>query len=129
MTAVSKNENAELRNLQSLATQSHSSLGSNSIVQLLDHFTHRSPNGLHQCLVLELLGPPASTVLGDYYSGNDFLPAKVVLKMSRQLLRAISYLHRAGYAHGGMTQNKNLITLLAVLSKRIRCLLSATDLQ
>ena len=69
------------------------------IVQLLDFFDHRGPNGLHQCLVLELHGPTVTDVLTA--KPRRYLDTKVVLRMSKQLLEAIRLIHDAGMAHGG----------------------------
>lgn len=71
------------------------------IVQLLDCFSHHGPNGIHQCLVLELLGPVVDIVLADYNEGCDNLDPDFVLRMSTQLLRAIKFIYRAGMCHGG----------------------------
>jgi serine/threonine protein kinase len=72
------------------------------IVQLLDSFVHQGPNGEHQCLVFELLGPTVDFVVADYYGGGDRLEDTTVLRVTRQLLQALAGIHRAGYAHGGL---------------------------
>lgn len=73
----------------------------NYIVQLLDSFSHHGPNGIHQCLVFELLGPAVDIVLQDYSEGCDKLDPEIILRMSTQLLRAIKFIHSAGMCHGG----------------------------
>ena len=73
------------------------------VVQLLDSFVHEGPNGEHQCLVFELLGPTVESVVHDYHEGGDSLEAETVLKVTRQLLQALAALHRTGYAHGGLS--------------------------
>ena len=73
----------------------------NYIVQLLDDFSHHGPNGIHQCLVLELLGPAVGIVLADYHEGRDKLDPEIIFRMSTQLLRAIKFIHNAGMCHGG----------------------------
>ena len=98
MTADSRKESRELRNLQSLAGHSQGKY----IVQLLDEFLHHGPNGSHQCLVFELLGPSLGAVITVYHDGGDNLEPEIVLKMSQQLLQAIAFIHDLGYAHGGM---------------------------
>ena len=64
MTADSQ-VSRELQNLRHLEKHSQGSLSSNYIVQLLDSFMHEGPNGDHQCLVFELLGPSVDKVLAD----------------------------------------------------------------
>ncbi|KAF4628859.1 hypothetical protein G7Y89_g9299 [Cudoniella acicularis] len=74
---------------------------SENIVRLQNHFTHRGPNGTHQCLVFELLGPNIDVVVEDYHMVGDPLEPEILLKMTRQLLQTVDALHKAGYAHGG----------------------------
>jgi serine/threonine-protein kinase SRPK3 len=71
------------------------------IIELLDSFTHRGPNGNHQCLVFELLGPTIDHVVADYGICEDRLEPEVILKVTRQLLHAVASMHKAGCAHGG----------------------------
>lgn len=73
-------------------------------VQLLDCFHHTGPNGTHNCLVTELLGPPLSNMLECYeYRGQTFRP-DTILRASCQMLDALDFCHQAGIAHGGMTE-------------------------
>lgn len=72
-------------------------------VRLLDCFHHTGPNGTHNCLVMELLGPSLSDVLECYdYREETFRP-DTVLRASCQLLDALAFFHQEGFAHGGMT--------------------------
>lgn len=73
MTADSTKESSELRNLRSLAGHSKGCLSSRCIVQLLEDFLHQGPNGCHQCLVFELLGPSVDAVARDYHEFGDRL--------------------------------------------------------
>ncbi|KAK4138477.1 kinase-like protein [Trichocladium antarcticum] len=74
------------------------------LVQLLDAFAHQGPNGKHQCLVFELLGPTVDTVVADYYGGDpEPLEATTILRITRQLLQTLAALHKAGYAHGDVS--------------------------
>lgn len=52
------------------------------IFQLLDDFAHDGPNGVHQSLVLELLGPTVDMVLTDYSKGKDKLQPEEILGIS-----------------------------------------------
>ena len=100
-TADSSKQSRELHNLQSLAADSHRNPQSKYIVQLLDHFFHQGPNGTHQCLVFELLGPTVDAVVEDIHQGEDVLEPENILRVSKQLLEAITYMHEIGYTHGG----------------------------
>ena len=66
-------------------TVSQESLSSKHIVQLL---VHQGPNGQHQCLVFELLGPTVASVLASRH-----LETNVILRMSKQLLETIRFIH------------------------------------
>jgi serine/threonine-protein kinase SRPK3 len=94
-------ESQEIRNLQLLKERSQESLYRKYIVQLLDSFVHQGPNGQHQCLVFELLGPTVARIIGEYIEANETIEPRVILRMSEQLLEAIEFIHDAGMGHGG----------------------------
>ncbi|KAI1252328.1 hypothetical protein MGN70_006903 [Eutypa lata] len=72
-------------------------------VRLLDCFHHTGPNGTHNCLVMELLGPSLSDVLECYdYREETFRP-DTVLRASCQLLDALAFFHQEGFAHGDVS--------------------------
>ncbi|KND91968.1 Serine/threonine-protein kinase SKY1 [Tolypocladium ophioglossoides CBS 100239] len=81
-TADSSSPSQELSTLQS----EQRSGASEYIAQLLDSFIHVGPNGVHQCLVSELLGPSVDTVVADYHAGGDRLEPENILRITRQLL-------------------------------------------
>ncbi|KAE8312897.1 kinase-like domain-containing protein [Aspergillus transmontanensis] len=60
--------------------------------KVLDNFSHEGPNGVHQCLVFELLDPSVDRVLADYCEGHDKLCPETVLRMST-----------AGMCHGDIS--------------------------
>lgn len=77
-----------------------------NVVRLLDSFLHTGvtgPNGTHQCLVLELLGPSVHHVIRNDYSPEDPLGSYTILRITRQLLQGLASVHAAGYAQGGKT--------------------------
>lgn len=100
MTADTQ-DSRELHNLKFLERRSAGSLSSGYIVQLLDFFIHKGPNGDHQCIIFELLGPSVDRVLADYHQGRDTLDPQTILRMSKQLLKAVEFIHSAGMCHGG----------------------------
>ncbi|CAG8280269.1 unnamed protein product [Penicillium salamii] len=79
----------EIQTLEFL--ESHGGLSSNYLVQLLDSFTHMGPNGAHQCLVY-------------YFFDHEELELEIILRISEQLLKAVSFMHSAGMSHGGIYQ-------------------------
>lgn len=87
---------------------------------MLDQFQLEGPNGTHECLVLELLGPSIPDVL-DVRFKDDRLPAKLAKRVARQALLGLDYLHKYGIGHGGMLSGQgfqfsktNLLVLFAV---------------
>ena len=46
--------------------------GKKHVMQLLDHFEHTGPNGIHTCLALEVLGPSVGST-AERYQSNRFL--------------------------------------------------------
>jgi serine/threonine-protein kinase SRPK3 len=92
-------QSRELLNLQSLQEK----YPSQHLVQLLDSFIHQGPNGSHQCLVFELLGPTVDFVVTRYREDGESLEPETILRLTKQLLQSIAYLHKAGYAHGGQS--------------------------
>ncbi|KAJ5085091.1 hypothetical protein N7532_009862 [Penicillium argentinense] len=93
----------ELQMLKHLESYSRKELSSNYVVQLLDAFTHEGPNGVHQCLVFELLGPSVDKVLSDYHESHESLCPETIFRMSTQLLKAIRFIHSAGICHGDVS--------------------------
>ena len=69
MMDLSKNKGQkEIDILQTLYAHAEGDPGSQRIVKLLDHFIHEGPNGKHQCLVFELLGPSVKAIIKEYQS-------------------------------------------------------------
>lgn len=75
--------------------------GSKYIVRLLDEFLLEGPNGCHQCLVFDLLGPTVNTMVDDAHHFGERLETDIIIRVSIQILKAVAFMHKAGYAHGG----------------------------
>ena len=73
--------------------------GKKHIVQLLDHFYHEGPNGIHLCLVLEFLGPSVISETENYPSNR--LPGNIAREASKQIVHGLQYIHAIGIMHGG----------------------------
>lgn len=67
---------------------------------MLDHFECKGPNGSHDCLVLELLGPSVSNLLEEHFHGER-LPGKLAKSIARQALLGLDLLHQQRIGHGG----------------------------
>ncbi|MCJ1470982.1 hypothetical protein MMC07_009630, partial [Pseudocyphellaria aurata] len=90
----------EVQILEHLSNGPANHPGKKHIIQLLDRFEHEGPNGTHQCLVLELLGPDVLSE-AELYSSNR-LPGKIAWEASRQTIQALDYIHANGVAHGDL---------------------------
>ena len=90
-TAMAKDEVTLLRKVK----EGH--LGSRHVVQLLRNFEQWGPNGKHQCLVLELLGP---SLLSCIQQNKGGLPLNKVREVMSQVLQGLDFLHSsAGIIH------------------------------
>jgi len=65
-----------------------------------DHFQLDGPNGIQDCLVLDILGSSAGDLLDQYFC-NERLPAKLAKRIAKQTLVGLCALHDRGIAHGG----------------------------
>jgi serine/threonine-protein kinase SRPK3 len=74
--------------------------GSEFVVQLIDEFEHIGPNGVHRCIISEVLGPPASSDIEDLYPKEEY-PIDVAKRMVTQIARGLEYLHHCGVVYGG----------------------------
>lgn len=72
-----------------------------------DHFSLQGPNGTHQCLVLELLGPQVSP--GIWIEMDN--PGPVLRKFCLQAAQALKFLYQNGVCHGGIVHIRPLIQL------------------
>ncbi|KAJ5920739.1 hypothetical protein N7454_009272 [Penicillium verhagenii] len=115
MTADSE-ASRELHNIRHLERECPGNLSSMYIVQLFDAFLHEGPNGVHQCLVLELLGPSVNHVLRDYSdSPDDPLEPEIILRISTQVIKAVRFIHSSGMCHGDVSDHNMAFTCTAIL--------------
>jgi len=86
-----KNQPKEADVLQHIAQANPQHPGHSHIVQILDSFVHKGPNGEHSCIVFEALGQ--SVLSFQKSSERGQLPLDVVRTIARQLLLALDYIH------------------------------------
>ena len=83
--SISKSENdggnREAQILKKLAA-SHPS--PQHIMRMLDDFNLEGPNGIHKCLVLELLGPSVPDIIETHFSDGR-LPGKLAMDLRKKL--------------------------------------------
>lgn len=85
-----------------------------TFVRLLDCFVHEGPNGKHNCLVTELLGPALRNVMALYKEMDLVLRPDTILRSSQQLFEAIGFAHQAGLAHGDVSAANVVFTCNAL---------------
>ncbi|OBT63363.1 hypothetical protein VE03_07236 [Pseudogymnoascus sp. 23342-1-I1] len=110
MSAESTEKSREICNLLALSNSSQEGLAAHYIVQLLDEFTHDGPNGTHECLVFELLGPTVAFIVEEFHATSEKLEPEVILRMSGQLLQATAFIHGARLVHGDINSRNIAFT-------------------
>ncbi|KAG6244467.1 hypothetical protein E4U24_005103, partial [Claviceps purpurea] len=97
---VSKVEHGrELRILRALSAPPKDHPGSSYVNQMLDHFILVGPNGTHNCLVLELVGPNVQEFV-EVYCIDGRLPSRLAKLFAKQTLQGIDYLAANNIGHG-----------------------------
>jgi serine/threonine-protein kinase SRPK3 len=91
----------EIKVLRSLSNSKSERAHSHNVVSMLHNFQLRGPNGLHECIVLELLGPSIRDLL-DVRFGGERLPGRAAKSVAKQTLLGLDYLHKRKIGHGGM---------------------------
>ncbi|KAL4968651.1 serine protein kinase [Aspergillus stella-maris] len=86
--------------------------GKNHVLQLLDQFEHKGPNGLHLCLVFPvMMSDGQAMTIREKPRYPDY-----VREISNQILLGLSYLHDQGLIHGDLQPANILFTLGSDLS-------------
>ncbi|OBT68843.1 CMGC/SRPK protein kinase [Pseudogymnoascus sp. 23342-1-I1] len=116
MTAEMTVTSREIRWYDALGECHPDSLSSHYIAQLLDKFTTDGPNGKHLCLIFELLGPNVRTIVKSEYKDRTNIDPETILRMSKQALKALTFVHQRGFAHGDIS-TKNMAFTAKNLSK------------
>lgn len=91
-------DSRELSILLYLSKMDTNHLGRNNVLQLLDHFELRGPNGLHLCLVFPvMMSDGEAMTVREKPRHSDY-----VREISKQILRGLNFIHDQGLIHGGM---------------------------
>ncbi|TBU29016.1 kinase-like protein [Dichomitus squalens] len=98
----------ELEIMKTLRDTNPHAPGHSHICHILDNFTYEGPHGKHICLVLEPMG---FSVLDIYCGFKAEMPLFLVKRISKQLLRALQYMHDdCGIVHTDLKPD-NILTI------------------
>ncbi|KAF9926517.1 serine/threonine protein kinase, CMGC group [Linnemannia zychae] len=98
----------EIKLLEKVVKANPNAPGRKYVVELLDHFVHRGPNGSHVCMVFEVLGENLLSVIKRYR--NKGIPARLVQQILYQVLMGLDYMHReCGIIHTDLKPENVLV--------------------
>ncbi|KAJ5618831.1 hypothetical protein N7510_002815 [Penicillium lagena] len=100
----------EIKLLSRIVQAKPSHPGRKHVVSLLDSFEHKGPNGVHVCMVFEVLG---ENLLGLIKRWNHRgIPMPLVKQITKQVLLGLDYLHReCGIIHTDLKPENVLIEI------------------
>ncbi|KAF8488912.1 kinase-like domain-containing protein [Gautieria morchelliformis] len=76
--------------------------GQEFLVEYLDDFKVEGPNGTHQCIVTEVLGPSIGADIEEIYGPEERYPIEIAKNVVAQIMRGVAYLHSCGVVHGDL---------------------------
>ncbi|KAJ5240623.1 uncharacterized protein N7469_002214 [Penicillium citrinum] len=107
---VAEATNGEMREAQIMQKLASHHPRPKHVVHLLDNFELKSPNGCHQCLVFELLGPNVPDTIDAHFPSGR-LPGKLAKAIAKQSLIGLDVLHQSGIGHGDLHTRNLAFTL------------------
>lgn len=99
LKAKASEHSREARMINHIAQESKSHLDRRFIPSLCDEFLISGPNGDHNCLVSEALGPTVSQLKRSFL--YDLLPLDIAKQVTVQLALGLASVHSCGITHGG----------------------------
>lgn len=100
----------EIKLLDKVTTSDLNHPGHQHVIQLLDTFTHKGPNGVHVVMVFEVLGENLLGLIRRYKHRG--IPTVFVKQIAKQLLASLDFLHRkCGVIHTDLKPENVLIEI------------------
>ncbi|KAF9474361.1 kinase-like protein [Pholiota conissans] len=88
----------------------HTHPGRSHVISFLDHFRHKGPNGIHVCMVFEVLGENLLGLIKRHQ--NKGVPMHLVKQIAKQILLGLDYMHRCcGVIHTDLKPENVLISI------------------
>ncbi|PPQ84556.1 hypothetical protein CVT25_007638 [Psilocybe cyanescens] len=88
----------------------HTHPGRSHVISFLDHFRHKGPNGIHVCMVFEVLGENLLGLIKRHQ--NKGVPMPLVRQIAKQILLGLDYMHRCcGVIHTDLKPENVLISI------------------
>jgi serine/threonine protein kinase len=82
-------------------------------MDFFDDFKVEGPNGTHQCIVTEVLGPSIGADVDEIYD-EEWYPIEMAKMLVAQVIRGVAYLRSCGVVHGG--KPSTLLRLFLLIS-------------
>lgn len=118
MTAKASTDFSELAILNHLSDASLGDPSAQRLTALLDTFRHQGPNGEHQCLVYELMGTTATTLVEELpenqpktYMKTQRYPKWMAKRILTHTLHGLAFLHKNGVVHGDVQPGNILFSM------------------
>ncbi|KAI9142780.1 kinase-like domain-containing protein [Paraphysoderma sedebokerense] len=100
----------EIKLLEKVVKANPNSPSRKYVVELLDHFKHRGPNGTHICMIFEVLGENLLSLIRRYH--HQGVPVHLVKQIAFQVLSGLDYLHReCGIIHTDLKPENVLVVV------------------
>ncbi|KAI9813963.1 MAG: hypothetical protein M1826_002341 [Phylliscum demangeonii] len=94
--------------------------GQKYVLRLIDHFSIRTVNGVHEVIVTPVLGPSLHEIAEfcwDESTRSAGLPPSVMKRLARELLLALDYLKSSGVVHADIYPGNIAATIPALAGK------------
>lgn len=103
--------------------------GSSCVLMLKDQFSIQGPNGNHDCLAYEVLGPSIARIREEYigFNGTVYLTLPCARKVVYQVLLGLDYMHSVGVVHGDLYAANVLFALKNLSQEPIESLRQPYD--